>query len=104
MVGDAEVLQAEVHRFIGHGFERVVAVGGGGVVVEGAAKLGEFDEPRQRVFGGGFDFAAVLAEFRRDEIEAERAVDIGFLVDLEVFRGFPGEAVFVEREALFEGQ
>ena len=55
VIRDAEVLQAEFHGLVGHFFERVDAVGGGGVVVEGAAQVAEFDEARQRVFGGGFD-------------------------------------------------
>ena len=76
VIGDAEVLQAEFHGFLRHFLEGAEAVGGGGVVVEGAAEVVEFDEAGERVFGGGFDFAAVLAEFGLDEFEAERLIDV----------------------------
>ena len=110
MIGDAKIPEAEFHRFAGHRFERVVAVGGGGVVVEGAAELGELDETRQAPLGGGLDFAAVFAELGWDEIEAESIVDFGFLVDFRENRlavgnrCHGGEAVFVEREALLESK
>ncbi len=102
MVGDAEVLQAEFHCLVGHRLERVQAIGSGGVVVEGAAELGKFDKAGQAVIGGGFDLAAVLADFRRDEIEAKGAVDVGFVVDFGKIglavgnRCHGSEAVFVE--------
>jgi hypothetical protein len=70
VVGDAEVLEAEVDGFVGHFVEGGVAIGGGGVVVKGAAELAQLDEARQGVVGGGFDFAGVFAQLGWDEVEA----------------------------------
>lgn len=81
MVGDAEVGEAEIAGGLGHFSEGVFSVGGGGVVVKGAAKVGEVDEIGEVVGLGGGEFAPVFAEFGRNESETESLVDFGFAVD-----------------------
>ncbi len=70
MIRDAEVLHAEFHRLIGHLFQRVNAIGLGGVAVESAAQVVELHKARQFARGGGLDLAAVFAQFGFDELQA----------------------------------
>ena len=59
---------------------------------------------RQRVVGGGFDFAAVLAQLGRNVVEVERVVDLllgGGGDDRVVFEA--EQSVLAEREAAFDG-
>ena len=80
------------------------AVGLGGVHVDVAAHIAAHDEVRERVFRGGFELAAVLAEFRRDVVEVERVVDVGFGGggdDGVVFEA--EESVLAQREAALDG-
>lgn len=111
VVGDAEIAEAEFAGGGGHFGEGVFAVGSGGVVVEGASEVGEFDKFWQCVLGlalralghsSGFDFASVFAQGGVDGGEAEVVVEFVFGLDggsgvfLAVNGG--GEAVFVEGE------
>ncbi len=108
MIGDGDVFVAERVGGLGHFLERGAAVGFGGVHVQVAADVGEFDEFGQAVFERGFDFAAVLAQLGRNPGEAEGGVNFLF--------GFAGDAlatlsvgieleqaVFIEREAKLQG-
>ncbi len=87
VVGDGDVLVAERAGGFGHLFQRGAAIGLGGVHVEVAADVGQLDQLGQAAFGGGFDFAAVLAQLGRNPRQAERLVDAGF--------GFAGHACIV---------
>ena len=80
MVGDAEVLQAQFVGCIGHLAESCAAVAGGGVIVEDAAQILELDEVRQTTVLCGLDLAFVLAQFGVNEVEIQRAVELGFIV------------------------
>src|SRR5689334_19550279 len=80
MIRDPEVLQPEVHRFIGHFFEGVMAVGSGGVVVESASEVLQFDKAGKGAVHSGLDLATVLAELRWDECETKCTVNIGFFI------------------------
>ena len=46
--------------------------------VEIAADVGERDEVRESVGGGGFELAGVFAELGWDVVEVEGVVDVGF--------------------------
>ncbi len=46
--------------------------------VEVAADVGEGDELREGVGGGGFELAGVFAELGRDVVEVEGVVDLFF--------------------------
>ena len=74
MFGDSEVLQAEGLRGFRHFFERVVPVARHRVAMKRAAQIFVLNSLRQRMFFGGLEFAAVLTQLRRNEIEVERAV------------------------------
>ena len=85
VIGDAEILQAELLRRRGHFLERIVAVARGGVAMESAAQIFRFDQARQRSRGGGLELAAVLAQLRRDVIEIERAIQVRLLANCRDF-------------------
>ena len=104
VVGDGDVFEAAGDGGFGHLADGVAAVGLGGVHVQIAADIAADDELRQRVLGGGFELAAVLAQFGRDVVEVERVVD--FLLggggdDDVVFEAQQG--VLAEREAALDG-
>ena len=75
MVGDGDVLVASLARGFGHLLEGGAAIGFGGVHVQVAADVAEFDQFGKPALFGGFDFAGVLAQFGRDPRQAERLVD-----------------------------
>ena len=79
MVGDAEILEAALARGLGHRLQRLGAVGGVGVAVQDAAQVLVGDELRQLALQRPFDLAAALAQFRLDERQAERAIDVVLL-------------------------
>ena len=78
MVGDGDVFVAEGFGGGGHFFDGVFSIAGGGVHLEVALDVAEFDELGEFVFFGGFDFAGVFAQFGRDEVEAELGVNFFF--------------------------
>ena len=89
-------------RAIVHGVG--AAVGGRRVHVQVAAQVLERDQPRQRAGLGRLDLAAILAQFRRDERQAERLVDAFLgLAGHERTVVHPVEAVFVQLEAALDG-
>ena len=104
VVGDGDVFEAAGEGGFGHLADGVAAVGGVGVHVEVAADVGERDEVREGVGGGGFDLAGVFAELGRDVVEVEGVVDFclggcgddGVVFDAE-------EGVLVEGEAALDG-
>ena len=68
VVGDAEVLHAQVACRTGHFLESVVAVAGRRVAMEGAAQVFEGQEVGQFVPGCGLDLAEVFAQLGRDVV------------------------------------
>ena len=80
VVGDGDVTQSAGDGGLCHLADGVAAVGGVGVHVEVAAYIPALDERREGVQRGGFEFAAVLAEFGRNPVEVEGVVDGGFRV------------------------
>ena len=66
MIGDRDVFVAQRVRGLGHFFERRAAVGFGGVHVQIATDVGQFDQLRQTAFERGLDLAAIFAQFRRN--------------------------------------
>ena len=104
VVGDGDVGQAASESGFGHLADGVAAVGGVGVHVEVAADVGERDEVRESVGGGGFEFAGVFAQLGRDVVEVEGVVDVGLGCggdDDVVFDA--EESVLVQREAALDG-
>ena len=104
VVGDGDVGEAAGDGGFGHLADGVAAVGGVGVHVQVAANVGEGDERGQGVGGGGFEFAAVLAQLGRDVVEVEGVVDLLFAGggdDRVVFE--TEQSVFAEGEAAFDG-
>ena len=65
-------------RGLGHFADAGRAVGRRGVHVQIAADVVEFDELRQLVLLGQFDFAAVFAQFRRNPRQIDGGVDVFF--------------------------
>ena len=62
---------------LGHDLDRVDAVGPVRVAVQVAAQVGDVDEGRQRARERRLDLAAVLAQLRLDERQAEEGVRLG---------------------------
>jgi hypothetical protein len=62
VIGDAEVLQAEIMRGVGHLAQGGAAVAGGGVVVEDAAEVFELHQPWQAAVLRRLDLAGVLTQ------------------------------------------
>ena len=94
--GNAQILQAQRLGRRRHLFERVVSVARGSVAMESAAQIFRLDQPGQRPRGSRLEFSAVLPQLRRDVIELERAVEIGFLAD-DRNRLFPGRDAALRR-------
>ena len=105
-----EILQPEFLGGFGHFFECIVTVARNRMAMKRAAQIFLLDQFRQRVLFGRFEFAAVLSQLRRNEIEIDRAIQIGFIAHLWNFlqRSFlfrfrinwnRSEPVFVERPA-----
>ena len=108
VVGDGDVLVAQGGGSFGHFAERGFAVAFGGVHVEIAAHVAEFDQFRKAIGAidqrSGIKFARVFAEFGRNPGVAKAFVDFGFAgpgYTLIIFDR--EEAVFVERETLANG-
>ena len=74
VLGDGEVFQPERLGRQRHVAQAVVAVGGLGVRMQVAAQVGQFHQLRQASAARRLDLAAVLAQFRRDEGQADSAV------------------------------
>ena len=81
MIGDPEILETKLLRCRGHFLERTAAVTRGGVAVERAAKIFRFDQAWEFSRRGRLEFAAVLAQFRRNVIEIERAIQVRLFAD-----------------------
>jgi len=75
VVGDAEVVEAQVLGGLGHFFESVPTIGGGGMRVDGAFKVAELNEAGDFIVFGGFDFASIFTECSGDGLESEVGVD-----------------------------
>ena len=100
MVGHRQVLEAGSTRRPRHRLEVFLAVGGIGMAVQVAAQVLARDERWQRTPLGGFDLAAVLAQFRRDPRQAERGVDVLFAGPGHYHAiGQAGQAVLVQTQA-----
>ena len=65
--------QPSASRRRDHFAERVPAVRRRGVVMKRSAQIGEFDQPRQLAFLRRFDLTQAFAQFRRNEMQPERA-------------------------------
>jgi hypothetical protein len=84
VIGDAEILQAELFRGGGHLFERIAPVARGGVTMKRAAQIFLLDQARQSTFRRRFEFAAVFTQLRLDVVEAEGAIQLRLIVDLGI--------------------
>ena len=104
VVGDGNVAATAEYGGFGHFADGAGAVRLGGVHVDVAVEVGEGDELREGVSGGGLEFAAVFAELGRNVVEVEGVVD-GFFGfggdDGVVFEA--GEGVLGEGEAALDG-
>ena len=76
MIGDAEILETALARGLGHRFQGLGAIGRVGMAVQDSAQVLVGHEPGQLPFQGSLDFAAPLAQFRLDEGQPERAVNV----------------------------
>src|SRR5262245_15532468 len=108
MIGDAEILQPQFASGFGHFFKCIVTVARQRVAMKCATKILLLDELWQRMLFSGFELATVFPQLRRNEIEIDRAIQIGFVAYARNFawRFFllrvrinwdRGEAVFIER-------
>ena len=79
MLRNAEILQPQLLRRRRHFLERVMPVARGGVAMKCAAQIFFLDQSRQRVFFGGFEFAVVFAQLRRNKIKTESAIKFRFV-------------------------
>jgi hypothetical protein len=75
MVGDTEILETALARGLGHGLQRLCAVGSICVAVQDSAKVLVGDQLRQFAVQSQFDFTAPLPEFRIDEGQTEGTID-----------------------------
>src|SRR5579871_379376 len=75
VVGDGDVFQATGKSGLGHLADGVSTVGFGRVHVQVAVNVGEGDELRKRLGGGGFKFAGVFAQLGWDVVEVKGAID-----------------------------
>ena len=71
MVGDGPVFAAQLLHVVGDFLQRAVAVAPVGMVVQRAFELRPFEQARQFVLFRGGEFAAVLAHFGRDVVQAQ---------------------------------
>ena len=102
-----EIMKAyELHRLLNHALQRVAAIRFGGVIVERPAQVHQLHQTRQLVLRRRLDLAAVLAQLRLDELQAERAVNILFLMHLGSLRFFINriQPVFVQRPSRLQRQ
>ena len=76
VVGDGHVFVAFFPRCLRHLLDRVAPVAFRGVHLQIAAQIGLLDQLWQSMFGCGFDFAAILAQLRRNEVQLELGVDL----------------------------
>ncbi len=76
MVGDGEILQAGLARLKRHLLDRGASVGIGRMAVQIAAQVAALKQARaDDACGRRLDLAAVLAQFGRDQGQAQRAVN-----------------------------
>ena len=75
VLGDRQVLQAQRLGRQRHVAQRVVAVGGLGMGMQVAPQVGQLTSLGRRPRACRLDLAAVLAQFRRDVGQPDRAVD-----------------------------
>ena len=78
MIGDRDVFVTHRPRRFGHFLERGPAVALARVHVQIAANMLQLHQLRKGVRLGGFDFALILAQLRRNPVEAQRPVDLLF--------------------------
>ena len=109
MVGDTEVIQAEVLGCSDDFFERRAAVRFGGVAVKCASKVVLFDKPGKVSISCSLQFAAVFPQFWFNVNESEFAINARLIDDISG-RVIPfvalhrSEVVFVEGQSLGQGQ
>ncbi len=82
VVGDGDILIAAPPGGERHIADGGVAVAPVGVQVQVAFEVAVFDEPGQPARSGRCDLAVVLAELRRDEVQPQELINIGFRVTL----------------------
>src|SRR5260221_13043442 len=103
VVSDGHVLVPVFAGGLRHLLDGAFAVGLHRVHVNVALKIGLGDQLRKFAFHGGLYFAAILAQFRRNEFEPQLFINLflGLSRDaLVVFHAY--QAVFVERVALLK--
>src|SRR6266446_2834916 len=104
MVGDGNVVVAELPGRFGHFFDRILAVAGRGVHLQVALHILEGDQFRKFVVFGGGDLAGIFAQFRRNEIELQFRIDFFFRPARDALFAFQcSQRVFVERVAHLVG-
>ena len=89
VIGDAEILQPKLAGGFGHFFDCVVTVACHCVAMKRAAQIFFFDQLQQRIFSRRFEFAAVFPQLRRNKIEIDRVVEIGFVAHVWNFFFWP---------------
>src|SRR6266851_1087358 len=96
MVGDGNVVVAELPGRFSHFFDRILAVARRRVHLQVALYVLERNEMRKFVLFGGGDFACVFAQFRRNEIKLQFRIDFFFRPARDALFAFQcGQSVFV---------
>src|SRR5207248_10545014 len=81
LIGDANIFEAKFLRGRDHFLEGIVSVAGGSMAMKGAAQVLQLDQARQFSRLCRFEFAAIFAQLRRNEIESESAIETRFFVN-----------------------
>src|SRR5439155_23738199 len=87
VIGDANIFEAKFLRRRDHFLEGIVSVGGGSMAMKGAAQVLQLDPARQFSRLCRYEFAAIFAQLRRNEMESESAQETRFFVNFRNGRG-----------------
>ena len=99
MVGDSDVLVAKLAGRFRHLFNRVLAVAGRAVHLQVALHVLQGNQLRQLMVFGGRNFAGILSQLGRDEIQLQFRINLFFGPPSDALFTLEGcERVFVERK------
>ena len=84
MIGDREIAHAHRLGRQRHLFDAVPAIGVDRVTVRHAANILEHQRLRQSAARGGFDFAFVFAEFRRNILKPQALINLLFAAEMRL--------------------